>query len=136
MLVAAANEAKEQGVNFQHNILFVGQDIDPIVGMMAYVQISLLGCPGYIVVANTLSNPIIGDRLIPLAKPGQEFWYTPFYFSDIWNGRRQARILQSLLDAAGPPVAQKKEENFWFFFDRKEAVYERFVNQGNSEAER
>lgn len=136
MLVAAANEAKEQGVNFQQNILFVGQDIDPIVGMMAYVQISLLGCPGYIVVANTLSNPIIGDPLIPLAKPGQEFWYTPLYFSDIWNGRRQARILQSLLDAAGPPVAQKKEENFWFFFDRKEAVYERFVNQGNSEAER
>lgn len=124
MLVAAANEAREQGVNYQRHILFVGQDIDPIVGMMAYIQLSLLGCPGYVVVSNTITNPIIGDPLMPSEQPGQDFWYTPFYFTDIWNGRRQARILQSLLNAAGTPVGQKKEENFWFFFDRKEAVYE------------
>ena len=124
MLVAAANEAKEQAVNYQRHILFVGQDIDRVVGMMAYIQLSLLGCPGYIVVANTITNPIIGDPLMPSEQPEQEFWYTPFYFTDIWDVRRQAKILRSLLNVAGPSVGQKKEENFWFFFDRKETVYE------------
>ena len=46
---------------------------------MCYIQLSLLGCAGYVVVGDTLSNPIEGDVLFPDEKEGQEFWYTPFW---------------------------------------------------------
>ena len=54
MLIAAANVAREQGVNYQRDMVFVGQDIDFTVAMMAYVQLSLLGCIGHIAVGNSL----------------------------------------------------------------------------------
>lgn len=88
MIIAAANTLRRQKVNYQNHVLFVGQDIDRVVAMMAYVQISLLGCPGYIVVGNSLSNPIIGSALMPAEQEGQEFWYTPFYCSQVWHFRR------------------------------------------------
>lgn len=88
MMIAAANTVLRQKVNYQDHVLFVGQDIDRIVGMMAYIQLSLLGCPGYVVIGNSLTNPIVGDTLQPFEREGQEFWYTPFYFSEVWNYRR------------------------------------------------
>lgn len=88
MIIAAANTLRRQKVNYQNHVLFVGQDIDRVVAMMAYVQISLLGCPGYIVVGNSLSNPIIGSALMPAEQEGQEFWYTPLYCSQVWHFRR------------------------------------------------
>lgn len=97
MLIAGANTVRRQNVNYQNHILFVGQDIDRIVAMMAYIQISLLGCPGYIVVGNSLSNPIVGSALIPDEREGQEFWYTPLYFLDVWHYRRVFAGLDALL---------------------------------------
>lgn len=47
-LIAAANSMRNAKHNFQNHVLFVGQDIDRIVGMMCYIQLSLLGCAGYI----------------------------------------------------------------------------------------
>ena len=48
MLIAAANAMKRQDVNvyYHDHVLFEGQDIDRTVGMMSYIQISLLCCPG------------------------------------------------------------------------------------------
>lgn len=89
MLIAAANTVKEQGINYQERVLFVGQDIDRIVGMMAYIQLTLLGCAGYIVIANTLTNPLEGPSICPNEKEDQEFWYTPFYFFKTWALRRE-----------------------------------------------
>lgn len=91
LLIAFANECRRPGrdVNYQTSVLFVAQDIDMIVGCMCYIQLSLLGCPGYVVIADTLINPStsIDDRgLIPV--PGENIWYTPFYFRDVWNYRR------------------------------------------------
>lgn len=94
MLIAAANSAKEMHINFQQHMLFTGQDIDRIVGMMAYIQLSLLGCPGYIVVADSITNPMVGNPLIPNEQEGQEFWYTPMYFHETWNFRRMMRIIR------------------------------------------
>ncbi len=93
LLVAFANECCRPGndINYQTSVLFVAQDIDMIVGCMCYIQLSLLGCPGYVVIADTIINPAtaIDDRgLIPV--PGENIWYTPFYFRDVWHYRRLA----------------------------------------------
>lgn len=69
LLVAFANECRLQHTNYQTSVLFVAQDIDHIVGCMCYIQLSLLGCPGYVVIGNSLTEPcsgIDGDPLIPV----------------------------------------------------------------------
>ncbi len=66
----------------------MGQDIDPLAAMMSYIQISLLGCPGYIVVGNSLTDSIGGTVLEPLSHKPEDIWFTPLYFSDIWAIRR------------------------------------------------
>jgi len=116
MMIAGANYAKEIGINYQQSILFAGQDIDNIAGMMAYIQLSLLGCPGYIVIANTLTNPLVGDPLMPTEKEEQDFWYTPFYFRGVWETRKQLRMLQKLDRMLGIKECTEKK-NFTFFFE-------------------
>jgi len=85
MLIAGVNTAKHKlekaGLNFQNHILVVGQDIDPIVVMMAYIQLSLLGMAGYFKVGNSLTEPMAdGDS-------SENYWFTPMYFSDVWQYR-------------------------------------------------
>ena len=95
LLVAFANECRQQSLNYQTSVLFAAQDIDPTVAAMCYIQLSLLGCPGYVVVADTLRHPSVclDDRgLIPA--PGQTVWYTPMYFSAVWHWRRVAAMLK------------------------------------------
>ena len=87
-LIAAANSMKSSTYNFQNHVLFVGQDIDRVVGMMCYIQLSLLGCAGYICIGNTLTNPLSGHVLFPQEKEGQELWYMPMFQTDIWTTRR------------------------------------------------
>lgn len=89
LLVAFANECTRQGVNYQTSVLFTAQDIDLTAGLMCYIQLSLLGCPGYVVIGNTLTDPSVSlDRrgLIPQDKGN--VWYTPLYFRDVWHWRR------------------------------------------------
>lgn len=88
-LIAFANHCREVGVNYQRSCLFVAQDIDYTVACMCYIQLSLLGCPGYVVVGNTLSNPgtsYDGRGLLPV--DDGNVWYTPLFFTDIWYLRR------------------------------------------------
>ena len=56
LLVAFANECRKKEINYQTDVLFVAQDIDYIVSMMCYLQMSLLGKPGYDVISNTLAR--------------------------------------------------------------------------------
>lgn len=96
-LIAAANAMKANGVNYQHHALFVAQDVDRVVGLMCYIQLSLLGCPGYVVIANSLTNPIVGsDPIFPCEMEGQEFWYTPMFYRDIWHYRRVYKNIEKL----------------------------------------
>lgn len=81
LLIAFANECRTQGVNYQEHIMFVGQDIDYVAAMMSYIQLSLLGCPGYVIVGDTLATP----PTEPLTN--QNVWYTPMYYRDIWQWR-------------------------------------------------
>jgi len=112
LLVAFANVCKEQGVNYQTSVLFVAQDIDYIVSMMCYIQLSLLGCAGYVVIGDSLAHPSVSvDRrgLIPVDKGN--VWYTPMLFRDMWVYRRYIAQLGLLLYAPveeSPAEAAKK----------------------------
>ena len=77
-----------------HNcyILFTGQDIDETVGLMCYLQLSLLGCAGYVKIANTLTDPMRKNDDI------NKYWYTPMYFSDVWRIRRALHKANILTD--------------------------------------
>lgn len=122
-LIAAANSMRNAKHNFQNHVLFVGQDIDRIVGMMCYIQLSLLGCAGWVAVANTISNPVCGDPLMPVEKPGQEFWYTPFYFREEWNCRRQVQIFKEICGSWITPIEERNPGKITFYFDFEKGEY-------------
>lgn len=114
-LIAAANIMKNSKYNFQNHVIFVGQDVDRVVAQMCYIQLSLLGCAGYICVGNTLTNPMTGHVLFPQEKDDQEMWYMPMFQSDVWQFRR---IFNSLGDLRGTVTTEKtvEKEHFFIFF--------------------
>lgn len=69
-LIAAVNSFRQHNIDFQSRVVFVGQDIDRVVGMMCYIQLSLLGCSGYIAIANTLSNRRLFNRIDKIVGTG------------------------------------------------------------------
>lgn len=94
-IIAAANVAKNKlekaGLNYQNYILVTGQDIDPLATMMCYIQLSLLGVAGYFKVGNSLSDPMTNADSL------ENYWFTPMYFSAVWNYRRLFRKIDSLM---------------------------------------
>lgn len=115
-LIAAANTMKKSKYNFQNHVIFVGQDIDRVVAQMCYIQLSLLGCAGYICVGNTFTHPMAGHVLFPQEKEGQELWYMPMFQSDVWHWRK---IFNSLGNMCGTVTTEKtvEKEHFFMFFD-------------------
>ena len=103
LLVAFANECLERKINYQTSVLFVAQDVDMIVGCMCYLQLSLLGCAGYVTIDNTLTHPQTSHDargLIPV--DSGNVWYTPFYFRTEWHMRRFVETMRRLFP--GKPV--------------------------------
>ena len=93
MLIAFANVCKKNGIDYQNKVLFVGQDIDHTAGLMAYIQLSLLGCAGYIVIDNSLTDPLIGDPIF--APIHRETYITPTYAFPVWMLRRMTAQMAS-----------------------------------------
>lgn len=62
MLVAAASVMKNNGINFQQDVFFLGTDIDPRCARMTYIQMSLLGAPAVIICGNSLSFEVFWQR--------------------------------------------------------------------------
>lgn len=90
-LIAMCSWFLEHGINYQQKVLFTAQDIDYTVGCMCYIQLSLLGCAGYVCIADTLCNPCVAADnrgLIPIEQEGQTILYTPMYYSDTWTVRQ------------------------------------------------
>lgn len=87
-LIAAVNQIDlelfkaKSPLHWQDHVLVTAQDIDFTTGMMCYIQLSLLGCAGYVKIGNTLTDPMHeGDDL-------SNYWFMPGYFRDVWHYRR------------------------------------------------
>lgn len=101
LLVSFANICRQHKINYQQKVLFIAQDIDYIVGLMCYIQLSLMGCPGYVVIGDTMANPATAyDRkgLLPAGDP-KRIWFTPMFSSGIWYGRRLAAKMDLLISS-------------------------------------
>lgn len=119
-LIAAAAVLSHAKINWQQHVAFVANDIDRTAAQMCFIQLSLLGCAGYVAVANTLSDPVTGSVLFPKEKPSQEFYYTPMWWSSTWTYRRAFHILDRM-------TAKKEDHSNMFYLDFgkwKEAVNE------------
>lgn len=83
-LIAARNHLALSEIG-STQAFFVGQDIDRTAAMMCYIQLSLLGCAGYVVIADTLIHPVTGPLLWPNLTEHQEAWFMPMNFTDpVW----------------------------------------------------
>lgn len=106
-LVAAANILRSKGVNYQMQALFIAQDVDATVALMCYIQLSLLGCAGYVVIGNTLTEPQTGNVLF--GEESSRCWYTPMYFHNVWSTRRAiaaAKMIFQRVATALPEAAE------------------------------
>ena len=96
-LIAFANSVKdelyrkESCLNWQNHVLFTAQDIDTVTGLMCYIQLSLMGCAGYVKIADSLRYPMTENDDLT------SYWFTPMYFSETWHYRRIFRSLNSLM---------------------------------------
>lgn len=79
-------------LNYQNHVLVVAQDIDETVALMCYIQLSLLGVAGYIKVGNSLTEPVAENDTY------ENYWFTPMYYSDVWQYRRIFRRLREMED--------------------------------------
>lgn len=102
LLLAFANVCRDRGINYQTSVLFAAQDIDYTVAMMCYIQLSLLGCAGYVTVGDSLADPMVsfGPNGLFVA-PGDNVWYTPMYFRDIWHYRRLWATVDMMISRMG-----------------------------------
>lgn len=97
-LIAAVNQIDielyraKSPLHWQDHVLVTAQDIDFTTGMMCYIQLSLLGCAGYVKIGNTLTDPIhTGDDL-------SNYWFMPGYFRDVWHYRRIFHNMDALFN--------------------------------------
>jgi len=92
MLIAAAEVCVEQKINYPFQVMFVAQEIDSTTALMCYIQLSLLGCAGYVVIGNTLSDPSTGHVLF--GEDSERCWYTPMFFEETWHRRREVEVVK------------------------------------------
>ena len=108
-LIAARNALSLAGIGGTQ-AFFVGQDIDRVAGMMCYIQLSLLGCAGYVVIADTLTQPITGAMLFPNITEEQDAWFMPMNFAEpIWMFR-QYKEMRKKDEQPQKPQAIAKDE--------------------------
>ncbi|MGN0227466.1 MAG: N-6 DNA methylase [Paludibacteraceae bacterium] len=97
-LIAAVNQIDlelskaESPLHWQDHVLVTAQDIDLTTGLMCYIQLSLLGCAGYVKIGNTLTDPMhSGDDL-------SNYWFMPGYFRSVWHYRRVFHSMDALFN--------------------------------------
>ena len=87
--------------------LFVCQDIDRTAALMCYIQLSLLGCAGYVVVGNALTHPLVGfdnNPVLPIETEGQEIWCMPMFHDQVWVWRQTLAKMEALFHAVPVPA--------------------------------
>lgn len=110
LLIAFANACTRKEINYQQHCLFVAQELDFNTACMCYIQLSLLGCSGYVYVGDTITDPCtcLDDNALVPAKP-EKCWFMPMYFHPTWGGRlmiAQLRLLERRLFKAPTESAE------------------------------
>lgn len=103
LLIAARNAMVRRNIG-PAGALYVAQDIDRTAALMCYLQLSLLGCAGYVVVADSLLYPAVGPGNSPLLlspMPEQEIWITPALYIEPWPARIQWERMRLALENMG-----------------------------------
>lgn len=103
LLIAARNTMVRQKRG-PREALYVAQDVDRTAALMCYIQLSLLGCAGYVVVADSLLNPVVGpggNLLLISPMPGQEIWLMPALYDEVWAARIQWERTRLALESLG-----------------------------------
>lgn len=70
-----------------------------------------------------LDYKLCETALMPVEKPGQEFWYTPFYFRGEWNCRRQIQIFKEMCGSWITPIEERNPGKITFYFDFEKGDY-------------
>ena len=95
LLIAAAHEYRKAiqhtGLNAQHYISLYAQDLSQVSAMMCYVQLSLLGFAAKVKLGDSLMHPLTEED------NGPDIWYTPMWFSDIWQYRRLMQRMDKIM---------------------------------------
>ena len=112
LLIAFANLCRRKNICYHDKVLFVAQDIDLIAGLMCYIQLSFLGCAGYVVIGDTLVNPATAydSRGLLPAGPQNRIWYMPLFSTDVWYMRRQIAQMNLLFEPKGEPAKIEKSD--------------------------
>lgn len=65
------------------HVVVAAQDIDYIVGLMCYIQLSLIGCAGFVKIGDSIADPMhFGDDM-------EKYWILPVHYREI---RRQLEL--------------------------------------------
>ena len=107
-LIAAAEASVEKGINYPYQVMFAAQEIDSTTALMCYIQLSLLGCAGYVVIGDSLCDPMTGHVLF--GEDSERCWFTPMFFEETWHRRREIefermrfRHIMGVLNSMGKP---------------------------------
>ena len=84
-------------LKLQDHVLAVAQDLSENTALMCYIQLSLLGIAAIVYIGDSLEEPYRFDPLC--TPPADNIWFTPMYFSDVWNGRRKVRMITRITNA-------------------------------------
>lgn len=102
MIIAAAQELKDSGINYQQTIHVTAVDLDATCVHAAYVQFSLLYIPAVVIHGNSLSL--------------EEFshWYTPAHTLGFWDYKlkEKAGVLKLKEMLSNTTIDEAKNENF------------------------
>lgn len=91
---AARKRLEKANLNYQNHILVAAQDVDMVVALMCYIQLSLLGIAAYIKVGDSLTEPMVENDF------NENYWFTSMCYSDIWITRRIFHRMDELLKGA------------------------------------
>lgn len=81
MLIAFAQSMLEKGYNPQKQMYFQAIDLDPVAAKMAYIQMSLLGLVGEVIVGNTLTLELHQS----MKTPGYYLWGSELKYSSLFS---------------------------------------------------
>lgn len=107
-LIAAADIMQKYKINFQQSALFIAQDIDFTTALMCYVQLSLLGCAGYVRIGNTLTDPMTGS-ILHGGNNDEHTWFTPMWYHERWSMIRAVDVVKRMIPDVATAFPQAVE---------------------------